>query len=115
MGPRYCFEIADGPAMYYWFAYFDTHDHLADFLFEHEHVSITVEGEFGAEDDPYRIILCRIARKDRESFLHAVDLLPSLMAYVGKTDYDEFCQGVMLDAYRHISRQGETRMGGRLQ
>ena len=83
--------------------YFDTHDHLADFLFEHEHVSITVEGEFGDEDEPYGIILCRIAREDRESFLHAVELLPSLMAYVGKTDYDVW----------KISTGGNISMGKR--
>ena len=111
MGTRYCFEIVDGPAMYYWFAYFDTHDHLADFLFEYEHVNITVEGEFGDEEEPYKIILCRIAREDRESFLHAVELLPSLMEYVGKTDYDEYCRGFMMDAYRYVSKRRE---GGRI-
>jgi len=111
MGPRYCFEIVDGMAMNYTFAYFDTHDHLADFLFDHENVRITVEGEFGAEGDPYRIVLCRVALKDREGFLRAVDLLPSLMRYVGKTDYDEFCRGFMMYAYLNISKRKETKMG----
>lgn len=107
---RYCFEIMDSPAMYYWFAYFDTHDHLADFLFSHENVSVTIEGEFAAEEDPYRIVLCRIDKKDRENFLKAVDLLPSLMEYVGKTDYNEFCQGVMRDAHRYFNAKRGNRM-----
>ena len=115
MGSRYCFEIADGPAMYYWFAYFDTHDHLADCLFDHEHVSVTVEDEFAGDDDPYRIVLCRIARKDRERFLNAVDLLPSLMTYVGKTDYEAFCRAFLQDAYRFLSEQKSTGSGSRLQ
>ncbi len=101
--PRYCFEISVGPSPYYWFAYFDTPDHLADFLFTHEEADVTVEGEYGEEENPYRIILCRIPKDRREAFLHAVDLLPALMAYVGKTDYDDFCRGVLADAVHFLS------------
>ena len=94
---RYCFEIKDGPSPYNWFAYFDTEDHLADFVFSHEKVNVTIEGEYGAEGDPYRIILGRIQKEQREAFLKALDLIPALMEYVGKTDYDDFCQSFMMD------------------
>ena len=103
MGARYIFEIKDGPSRYDHFAYFDTEEYLADFLFEYEHVDVTKEGEFGAEDDPYRLIMCRIPRKQRERFLRCAEMLPGLMAYVGKNDYDEFCRDFMTNAARYMA------------
>ena len=98
MANRYYFEITDGPKPYYCFAYFDTEDHLGSYLFELEHVDVTVESEYGAEDDPYRIILCRIPLDQRDNFLHVVELLPELMNYVGNTDYDDYCMNFMKNA-----------------
>ena len=102
MKRRYLFEITDGMSPFYTFAYFDTEDHLADFLFDREKVDVTVEGEFAAEDDPYRIILCHIPRKQREAFLRAVDDLPAWMAHLGKPDYDAFCIGFLLNANAYM-------------
>ena len=101
MNPRYMFEICDGISPYYYFAYFDTEEHLADFLFAHENVDVTIENEFAAEDDPYHIILCRVPKKNRDGFLRVIDLLPGLMAYVGRTDYDEFCLNMMIRATQY--------------
>lgn len=95
---RYIFEITDGPSKDYDFAYFDTKDHLAGFLFAHEHVDVTIEGEYGAEDDPYRIMLCQVPREQRDGFMRYVDMIPGLMAYAGKKDYDDFCMNFMMDA-----------------
>ena len=111
MGSRYCFEIMDAPLQYNYFAYFDTDDHLGHFLFSHENIDVTVEGEYGAEDDPYRIMLCRVPRRQRDEFLRAVDQLPDLMAYVGKTDYDDFCRHVMTDARKWFAKQGYSGTG----
>ena len=103
MGSRYIFEISDGPSKDYHFAYFDTDEHLADFLFAHEHVDVTIEGEFGAEGDPYRIIICQISKEQRDKFLRCVEELPGLMANVGKTDYDDFCIGFMMNAANYMA------------
>ena len=109
MGSRYIFELSDGPSQNYHFAYFDTDDHLAGFLFAQENVDITVEGEFGAEDDPYRIIMCEVPQKQRDQFLQCVGMLPDLMAYVGKTDYDDFCINFMMNAARFKNRNEAGR------
>ncbi len=103
MVSRYCMEIKDGPSPYNWFAYFDTDDRLAQFLFDYEKVDITVEGEYGKQEDPYRIILVRIPGSQRLAFLKVIDLLPGLMEYLGKTDYDDFCRGVLADADRIVT------------
>ena len=105
MKRRYCIEIADGPSPYYHFAYFDTDEYLADCLFAHEKVDVTVEGEYGNEEDPYRIILCRIPRQHRKGFLHAIDLLPGLMAYAGKTGYDDYCMDVLATAAQYAEKR----------
>ena len=112
MGTRYCFEISDGPRTDYWFAYFDTSDRLGSFLFEQEKVKMTVEGIYGKAEDPYRIVLCRIPREQRDAFLNTVDLLPGLMEYAGKKGYDDFCRGVMLNAYHHFRNQRQAAKAG---
>ena len=103
MNPKYYMEIVDGdaPSPYDWFAYFDTDEYLAHFLFKHENVEVEVEGEYGKEEDPYRIILCRVPRKDRHAFLKVMNLLPAFMAYAGKTDYESYCREKMLEAWRY--------------
>ena len=105
----YVFRIAGGPAPYEHYAYFDTEDHLADFLFAQEQVEVTIEEEFGFEGDPYSVILCRIPPAQREGFLKAIDLLPGLMAYVGRTDYDDFCRNMMLGAARFLEGKHSAR------
>ena len=105
MKRRYLFEIADGPSPYYCFAYFDSDEHLADFLFAREHVDVTILEEYAADEDPFQIVLCRIPRKHRSGFLRAIEDLPELMSEVGKTDYDEFCQNYMLRAAQFMRGQ----------
>ena len=102
----YCFEIKDESSLYNWFAYFDTPDHLAMTLFEYEKVDLTVEGEYGREDDPYRILLVRIPGNQRQSFLKVVELLPDIMEYTGRKDYDAFCRSMLMAADRFMERNG---------
>lgn len=106
---RYLIEITDGPTPYYHFVYFDTEDHLARFLFARDSVEVTVEGEYGNEEEPYRFIACRIPLSQREAFLQVIDELPEWMKYLGKTDYDEFCRNVLEDM---AAFQASGRMAG---
>ena len=103
MGRRYCIEIAEEQSPYYCFSYIDTEDHLADCLFSHLKVNVEFQAEFSCDRDPYRIILCRIPREQRKAFLRSVGLLPGLMAYAGKTDYDEYCAAFMENARRYVN------------
>ena len=103
MSPRYLIEVTDGPSMYDSFSYIDTEDRLADFLFDHMKLDVKTEMEFPYEDTPYRIVLCRIPRDQRDFFLRAVDLLPALMDYVGRTDYEDCCRAFFRHADRYIN------------
>ena len=105
MKPRYCFEIADGPSTHYCFAYIDTVDNLADFLFDHMKIDVEHEMEFHYDDDPFKIVMCRVPRNQRETFLKAVDVLPGLMDYVGITGYHEYCTEIMQNAARFLKEK----------
>ena len=108
MNPRYCIEIADGTTTHYYFSYIDTDDNLADFLFSHLKIDLEREMEFHYDNDPFKIVMCRIPQEQRELFLKAVDLLPGLMAYVGKTGYEEYCVDLMTNAARFLDeKQGK--------
>lgn len=98
MSVRYCIEITEGTSPDYCFTYFDTADHLADHLFSYLKVFKKTEMEFSNGENDYRVIIARIHREGRASFLRVIDLLPALMAYAGYTDYDEYCRNFLLDA-----------------
>ena len=102
MKRSYLFEISDAPSPYCSFAYFDTDEHLAHFLFAREQVDVRILGKYGAAEDPYQIVLCTIPRKHRAGFLKAMEDLPELMSRMGKMDYDAFCRSVMLDAAQYL-------------
>ena len=111
MKSRYCFEIADDISAYYCFSYIDSEDNLADFLFKQMKVNVEPQMEFHNDDDPFKIVMCRIPRQQREAFLEAVDMLPGLMAYVGRAGYDEYCLDLMKSASQFLA---EGKMANRI-
>ena len=115
MKPRYCFEIAEDLSTHYCFSYMDTVDNLADFLFDHLKINVEPEMEFHYDDDPFKIVMCRVPRSQREDFLNAVDLLPGLMEYAGKTGYDAYCMDLMRNAARFIMKNREAQRISPLQ
>ena len=100
MNPRNCFEIADGLSTDDCFAYIDSADNLADFLFDQLKIDAEREMEFHHGDEPFKIVMCRIPRQQRETFLKAIGVLPGLMDYVGITGYKEYCMEIMRNAAR---------------
>ena len=108
MKTRYCIEITGDPSPDYHFAYFDTDEYLAFFLFKYERIDVTIDAEYGAEDDPYRMVECRVPKEQRKAFLHAMDLLPAFMAYAGKADYTDYCREFFLNAGQFLTRRREA-------
>ena len=103
---RLCIEISDGPSADCCFVYFDTVDNLADFLFDHMNIEVEREMEFRYhDDDPFKMVMCRIPIRQREAFLEAVEVLPGLMAYADKAGYKEYC----LDVMKVISEKYQRR------
>ena len=107
MNTGYYFEIVDGTPTHYCFSYIDSEDNLADFLFDHMKIIMEKEMEFHYNDDPFKVVMCRIPRRQREDFLKAIEVLPGLMAYAGREGYDEFCMDLMRNAAEYFSEKEE--------
>ncbi len=105
MNPRNCFEIADGLSTEDCFAYIDSVDNLADFLFGQLKIDMEREMEFHHDGEPFKIVMCRIPRNQRETFLKAIDVLPGLMDYVGIAGYHEYCTEIMQNAARFLKEK----------
>ena len=115
MSQRYVAEISYGLSTHYGFSYIDTEDGLADLLFKHLKVDVIPDTEVHGDGEPYRIVMCKVPREQREEFLRAIELLPALMEYAGKTDYEDYCRQFFTKVYRWMEKQETAGSGKRLQ
>lgn len=88
----YCIPLEKRSLLYRFYAYIDTDDYLADQLFMQNKVRVYYTGEFGSPDEKYRIIMCKVRKKDNDRFLEAISKLPQKMLLCGNTDYFEYCE-----------------------
>ena len=77
------------------YMYIDHKDYLADSLLAQNHVSVRFGNEFSRDDSPYRIILCKVRKKDTAEFEKSTELLCNKMLLFGHNDYTEFCNSIM--------------------
>ena len=77
------------------YMYIDYKDYLADSLLAQNHVSVRFENEFSRDDSSYRIILCKVRKKDTAGFEKSMELLCNKMLLFGHNDYMEFCNSIM--------------------
>ena len=57
------------------YMYIDHKDYLADSLLAQNHVSVRFGNEFSRDDSPYRIILCKVRKKDTAEFEKSLKFL----------------------------------------
>lgn len=72
---------------YAYFLFFDTTSYLADQLFIRHKVRVQFELEYAKEGSPYRVILCRVRKRDVPEFLAALEELKKTMLLCGHLDY----------------------------
>lgn len=72
---------------YAYYAFLDTEDYLADQLFISHKVDVKFLQEYGKENSPYVVIMCRCRKQDVESFEAALAELPNKMLLLGFKDY----------------------------
>ena len=77
------------------YMYIDHKDYLPDSLLAQNHVSVRFGNEFSRDDSPYRIILCKVRKKDTAEFENSMKLLCNKMLLFGHNDYMEFCNSIM--------------------
>lgn len=75
-----------------YFAFLDVESYAADQLFIQHQVTVHFVREYGKPDCPYRIILCKVRRRDTDRFRAAMAELPEKLLLLGYTDYLEVCR-----------------------
>lgn len=73
------------------YAYVDHYSYQADQLFAQNKVRIKFKGEYAKEESPYRIVFCKVRKKDAERFEKALDTLKNKMLLLGYRDYPDTC------------------------
>lgn len=76
---------------YYYYAFVDVPENLADQLFISHKVRVYFGDEFEKEDLQYKIILCKIRKSDETEFLAALSEMYNKMYLMGYSDYEENC------------------------
>ena len=76
------------------YAYVDHSSYLADNLFAERKISVKFKGEMVREDSPYRIIFCRVMKRDAGRFEEALGKLENKMLLLGYRDYGKVCNEI---------------------
>lgn len=95
--------------VYAYFAFLDTDAYLADQLFIKHQVRVHFREEYMRDDSPYRVIFCRVRKRDRARFLAALEELPKKMLLLGYTDYLDTCYALWGECYRHREEEEKPR------
>ena len=85
-------KLARFSLFYDYFAFLDVETYAADQLFIQHQVTVQFIREYGKPDCPYRIILCKVRRRDAERFHAAMEELPDKLRLLGYADYLEVCR-----------------------
>lgn len=92
------------------YAYVDHCSYLADSLFVQNKVRMKFKGECVKTGSPYRIVFCKVRKKDTERFEEALERLNSKMLLFGYKDYSDMCNEVakMLEEGTKARENGEA-------
>ena len=85
---------------YDYFAFLDIEPYAADQLFIQHQVTVHFVREYGKPGCPYRIILCKVRRRDADRFHAAMAELPDKLRLLGYADYLEVCRALWENAER---------------
>ena len=76
------------------YVYVDHSSYQADQLFVQNKVRVKFKGEFAKAESSYRIVFCKVMKKDVERFEEALDKLKSKMLLMGYADYPDVCREI---------------------
>ena len=66
----------------------------ADLIFVKNRIIVTFLKEY-KKDEKYILIMCRVKKKDSETFISCMEELKNKMILLGYTDYPEFCRNTI--------------------
>lgn len=73
------------------YVYVDHNSYLADSLFAQRKIVMKFKTEMTKIDSPYRIIFCKVLKRDVQKFEDALEKLKTKMLLLGYTDYVDVC------------------------
>lgn len=76
------------------YAYVDHSSYQADQLFVQNKVRMKFTGEYAKAESPYRIVFCKVIKKDAERFEEVLGKLKSKMLLLGYRDYPDVCREI---------------------
>lgn len=76
------------------YAYVDHSSYQADQLFVQNKVRMKFKGEYAKAESPYRIVFCKVIKKDADRFEEVLGKLKSKMLLLGYRDYPDFCNEI---------------------
>ena len=76
---------------YDYFAFLDVGTYAADQLFIQRQVTVHFVREYGKPGCPYRIVLCKVRKRNADRFHAAMTELPDKLRLLGYADYLEVC------------------------
>ncbi len=86
----YVIEMTEPGAPFALVSYIDTEEGLAHYLFDHFKLEVKTVTEIHPDGDPYKFVICRVRSDDARLFYRAMDLLPAIIAYSGRKDFEEY-------------------------
>lgn len=90
---------------YAYYAFIDLPEYLADGLFVRHKVRVSFGSEFSHPGEQYRMITCKVKKRDLPRFLEALEELPNKMLLCGHTDYIDYCNALW-DKLRQAKNEG---------
>ena len=106
--------LSFGGLLFLRYAYVDLNvnsGYVADSLFYKRKIPVWVLDEAAKGGEKYRIIRCRILRKDKRQFEAALAEIPTKMSLLGHNDYDDYCDQLT----KRINKDKETNHHERKQ
>lgn len=90
---------------YDYFAFLDVEPYAADQLLIQHQVTVHFVREYGKPGCPYRIILCKVRKRDATRFRAAMVELPDKLRLLGYSDYLDVCHTLWGNFEKTLSEQ----------
>lgn len=74
------------------FLFVDTKDHGFEQIMENRRIRLRQVREFIKSDSPFRLILCKVRKKDVDSFCESLEQVRNKALLMGYRDYDDICE-----------------------
>lgn len=85
--------------------YSETVPDLADQLFIKHQVRVHFREEYARKDSQYRVIVCRVRKRDQTRFLAALEESPKKMLLLGHTNYLDTCYALWDNLHQDEKRE----------